>query len=111
MSHDDADLRQRVRYMERLLRHYVGDISFDLENLQGLVKEVENESSIQRERSGSEESEYVGTIEEEKFTVQPLGNNATRGFLSALVIPLRDSAYMCVQTTLASSHTGTSPCG
>lgn len=63
--------------MEKLLRHYVGDVSFDLENLHRLVKTVDKESSTQRERSGSQ-SEYVGTIEEEKFTVQPLGNNATR---------------------------------
>lgn len=74
--------------MEKLLRHYVGDVRFDLENLHRLVKAVDTEPPTQRELSGSQ-SEYVGTIEEEKFTVQPLGNNATRESLQLSGFRLR----------------------
>lgn len=103
MSQDDSDLRQRVRYMERLLRHYVGDISLDLENLRGLAEAVTKEPSAQRERSGSQESDYVGTIEEESFTVQPLGNNTTREF-SPPATPRRDSAHAFVDYSGEFSH-------
>lgn len=95
MSQDDSDLRQRVRYMERLLRHYVGDISLDLENLRGLADAVTKEPSAQRERSGSQGSDYVGTIEEESFTVQPLGNNTTREFYPSCNSRKRLSSRIC----------------
>lgn len=78
---DNAELAERLDYMERLVKHYAGDIDLDLENLRGLAEAVDKDHALPRRgQSVSHEegcSEYLGA-EEESFTVQPVGNNITR---------------------------------
>lgn len=83
LATDTNELAQRLGYMETLLKHYVGDISLDLENLQRLSESLNSECLTQTARGAqsiSRGSDFAG-IEEERFTVLPLGNNAIRKFI------------------------------
>ena len=68
-----TELEQRVAYMEKLVTHYTGVVNLDCETLQNLVMSVGKQPDLQ----GSNASVYLG-VDDEKFTVQPLGNNITR---------------------------------
>lgn len=75
-------MTERLGYMERLLKHYAGDISLDCESLRGLAEAVDKDHALpprQGPRSASPEegSDYLGA-EDENFTVQPVGNSTTR---------------------------------
>lgn len=77
-SPDNAQLAQRLKYMERLLQHYAGDINLDSDNLRDLADAVDKDAAIPRgNATTSQGSEYLGP-DEENFSVQPLGNNITR---------------------------------
>ncbi|SPN99868.1 related to C6 transcription factor (PrnA) [Cephalotrichum gorgonifer] len=77
-SRDSEELTKRVGYMERLLRHYIGDINLDLDNLHRLSEAVNDKDRLtaRGEEPGSGESDFTG-VEKESFTVQPLENNTT----------------------------------
>lgn len=91
-SRDDAyvsEILERSRNMEKLLRHHVQGISLDTDNLRNLAEAIpESEVFLPPEMEGCSNSN--GTTHhdpfndtedltiDEKFTVQPLGHNATR---------------------------------
>lgn len=84
----DTDVDQRLRYMERLLRHYAGDISLETDDLRAAVETVSKEASPRAEgveRRRSTDSDDL-EAEAESFTVQPLENNATRMCTTRLTV-------------------------
>lgn len=100
---DDAELAERLGYMERLVKHYAGDIDLDLENLRGLAEAVDKDHALPRggqSVSHEEGSEYLGA-EEESFTVQPVGNNITREQPCRMLTRL-----LCVRTDPCPDYSG-----
>ncbi|KAH6662878.1 PrnA protein [Verticillium dahliae] len=93
----DAELRQRASNMERLLVHFVGNISLDAQTLQGLADSLDQERSgpghgpppalgttgkaLERRRLSSRERREDGgggyIKVDDDITVQPLENNVT----------------------------------
>ncbi|KAK0384263.1 hypothetical protein NLU13_8351 [Sarocladium strictum] len=74
----DAESAERIGHLERLLKHYAGDVNLDLDNLRDLAGTVDKDTvpESRPEPPASQSSEYLDA-EEEKFTVQPVGNNIT----------------------------------
>ncbi|KPM35767.1 hypothetical protein AK830_g10807 [Neonectria ditissima] len=80
-SASNAELLQRIAYMERIITHYAGNISFDSETLKAMADSVDKNpdaprSHRQNQVVGSPNSDYLG-VDDENFTVQPLDNNTT----------------------------------
>lgn len=73
-----AEINKRVQHLEKLLRHYAGNISLEADDLRDLAEAIDKERPApHQERSVSQGSDQLGA-DEERFTVQPLGNNITR---------------------------------
>lgn len=100
---DDAylsEILERSKNMEKILRYHVEGISFDTETLKNLADAIsESENLLLSERGACSNSRNVAhddafdTTEDlsmdEKFTVQPLGHNATR----SLTLPGSSMTY------------------
>lgn len=68
--------------MEKIIQHYAGNISMDMESLRVLAESVDKApEAIRNHRPAplidSPGSDYLG-VDDENFTVQPLDNNTTR---------------------------------
>ncbi|KAF7542597.1 hypothetical protein G7046_g10141 [Stylonectria norvegica] len=77
----NADLTQRIAYMEKIITHYAGNIPLDSESLRILAESVEKNPDAPRSHRqvavvASPASDYLG-VDDENFTVQPLDNNTT----------------------------------
>ncbi|KAF4120799.1 Fungal trans [Geosmithia morbida] len=79
----NKDLTERLGYMERIVRHYLGHVSLDSANLRDLAQSIEGphdggDRSVtpRQDASSSHHSGYLDP-EEESFTVQPVANNIT----------------------------------
>ncbi|KAI5465698.1 fungal-specific transcription factor domain-containing protein [Mariannaea sp. PMI_226] len=81
-SASNAELLQRMAYMEKIITHYAGNISFDSETLKSLAesvdKNVDMTGALRQNAAVASPpgSDYLG-VDDENFTVQPLDNNTT----------------------------------
>lgn len=82
-----ADVQRRIANMERLLVHFVGNISMDAQTLQQLADSLDDEVTGQQGRrrsqskgegAGETESNSSDQVKMDDITVQPLENNVTR---------------------------------
>ena len=78
----NAELSQRIAYMEKIIQHYAGNVPMDTESLRLLAESVDKAPDAPRSHRqnpvvGSPGSDYLG-VDDENFTVQPLDNNTTR---------------------------------
>lgn len=84
----NAELTQRVAYMEKIVLHYAGDIALDMESLRHLAESLDKTpDAVRNHRPGpvpdSPGSDYLG-VDDENFTVQPLDNNTIRELIPLL---------------------------
>jgi hypothetical protein len=77
-SQGDTRLEQRVVQLEQIVTYYTGRDTLDPKTLCDLVDSLDKPPAS-RGSVGlqSDESVYLG-VDDENFTVQPLGNNITR---------------------------------
>lgn len=79
----NAELLQRIAYMEKIIIHYAGNVPLDSESLKVMAESVDNKnldephSHRQGPILGSPPSDYLG-VDDENYTVQTLDNNTTR---------------------------------
>lgn len=78
----NAELTQRIAYMEKIIQHYAGNIPMDMESLRLLAESMDKTPDAVRNHQpvrvvDSPGSDYLG-VDDENFTVQPLDNNTTR---------------------------------
>ncbi|KAH7303825.1 fungal-specific transcription factor domain-containing protein [Stachybotrys elegans] len=77
-AEDNADLTDRVRYLERIVRHYAGNVSLDTETLKNLAeREIQQRpllQSVAPATVSSRSSEFL-SVESEHFCIKPLENN------------------------------------
>jgi hypothetical protein len=114
-----SELVQRMASMERLLVHYVGNISLDAETLRDMADTADRggdpgtaspAAGRGKPRADEDEDEDEGSSEDypkADITVQPLENNAARESTTD-VGSWGDADHG--QTILASSAIGTFPC-
>lgn len=103
-----ADEQQRVANMERLLVHFVGNISMDAQTLQQLADSLDDEVAGKQDRRGprSKDGETAGEsdsngsdrVEMDDITVQPLENNVTR--------EVRSLFRGCFELTMSADYSG-----
>lgn len=86
-SRHDMLESERIRCMERILQHYVPDISFDIQSLRKTAEELKsNHRGSESEGGGGEQSVSVFegedleelAIDDEDFTIKALPDNTTR---------------------------------
>ncbi|KAF7716021.1 Fungal specific transcription factor involved in L-proline catabolism [Penicillium ucsense] len=82
INRHDIQEAERVRCMERILSHYVPNITFDLQSLRQVAEEVkgkhrDSESDVLSTRADGNELEDLA-IDEEDFTIKALPNNTTQ---------------------------------
>ncbi|KAH8169239.1 fungal specific transcription factor domain-containing protein [Sarocladium implicatum] len=71
-----VEANERIQHMEKLLRHYAGNISLETENLRNLAEAIDKDHPAAQNEGSRYHDSDIGA-EEEKFTVQPLGDNIT----------------------------------
>lgn len=108
MSRHEIAEAERVRCMERLLSHYVPNITFDIQSLRQAADELnakrrDSESDVLSTKVDANELEDLA-IDEEDFTIKALPDNTTRECNSS-----RDDRYPWLtklrqQNILESSH-------
>jgi hypothetical protein len=79
MTRTDAPESERVKYMERILSHFVPGITFDIPTLQkvaGSLRSDFSESGNTRNHTDGEDEDLV--IDDENFTIKTLPDNSTR---------------------------------
>lgn len=87
--HEIAEV-ERVRCMERLLSHYVPNISFDVQSLRQAVDELKDKhrdsgSDVVSTKDAIDMDDLA--IDEEDFTIKALPDNTTRECLSCAQSP------------------------
>lgn len=88
---DDHELAQRAQQLEKLLTYYAGNISLEPENLHRLAEAIDKEQETcaaphlsKAIASDNSQGADLSEIGDEKFVVQPLGNNITRESIDTL---------------------------
>lgn len=84
MSRHEIAETERVRCMERLLAHYIPNITFDIESLRQAADELktkrrDSESDVLSTKVDTNELEDLA-IDEEDFTIKALPDNTTREY-------------------------------
>lgn len=75
---------ERVRYMERILQHYVPNISFDIHSLRKMAEELKHKHRPAGMEGGPPSMQLDGeeledlAIDDEDFTIKALPDNTTR---------------------------------
>lgn len=92
---------ERVRCMERLLSHYVPNITFDIQSLRQAADELktkhrDSESDVVSTKVDANELEDLA-IDEEDFTIKALPDNTTREYI-LLTFQSTPAAYQNVAT-------------
>jgi hypothetical protein len=82
LSRNDIAEAERVRLMERLLSHYIPNITFDIQSLRQAVEELkskhrDSESDAISTREDPNELEDLA-IDDEHFTIKAMPDNTTR---------------------------------
>lgn len=77
---------ERVRNMERILSHFLGDVSLDGPNVQRIAEKI-------NDRSFAEEQPVDLTIDKESFTVKALSSNTAR-------TPILSNPWWCFLLTI-----------
>ncbi|KAF9890240.1 hypothetical protein FE257_006152 [Aspergillus nanangensis] len=83
LSRNNLAESERIRYMERILRHYVPDISFDIQSLRKTAEELKNKHRGSDSDGGpsirldNEDFEDLA-IDDEDFTIKALPDNTTQ---------------------------------
>ena len=78
---------ERVRYMERILQHYVPNISFDIHSLRKMAEELKHKHRPSGMEGGPPSMQLDGeeledlAIDDEDFTIKALPDNTTRMIL------------------------------
>lgn len=78
---------ERVRYMERILQHYVPNISFDIHSLRKMAEELKHKHRPAGMEGGPPSMQLDGeeledlAIDDEDFTIKALPDNTTRMIL------------------------------
>lgn len=94
LSRHDMAEAERVRYMERIIQHYVPNISFDIYSLRKMAEELTHK----HRPSGSTETPSMQlegedledlAIDDEDFTIKALPDNTTR-----MLLPRLDDALL-----------------
>jgi hypothetical protein len=85
-SRNDIAEAERVRLMERLLSHYVPNITFDIQSLRQAAEDLktkhrDSESDAISTRGDPNELEDLA-IDEEDFTIKAMPDNTTRTLTS-----------------------------
>lgn len=72
---------EKTHYLERIARHFLGNITFDVSNLRNISEKIEQEEDNQwppmMEESQSDEEDETKT-NEDNFTVKTLSDNTAR---------------------------------
>lgn len=80
LTRNDVSEPQRVKYMERILSHYVPGITFDIPTLQkvaeSLRSDYEEAAEPQASHADGEDEDLV--IDDENFSIQTLPDSSTR---------------------------------
>jgi hypothetical protein len=80
---------ERIRYMERILHHFVPNLSFDIQSLRKTADELKQKHRSSDSDAGpsirleNEDFEDLA-IDDEDFTIKALPDNTTRTSLSSL---------------------------
>lgn len=82
MNRNEIAEAERVRLMERLLSHYVPNITFDIQSLRQAAEELktkhrDSESDARSTREDPNDSEDLA-IDDEDFTIKAMPDNTTR---------------------------------
>lgn len=76
---DRTDERERIHWMELLLKHYVPNISLELQSLRERALEISKSSTTGQVKSGqSNEIMSIGLAEDTEFAISPQSNTTTR---------------------------------
>jgi hypothetical protein len=79
LTRNDVSEPERVKYMERILSHYVPGITFDIPTLQKVAESLRSDyeqSPTHNSHADGDEEDLV--IDEEDFTIKTLPDNSTR---------------------------------
>ena len=85
-THEGDAEAERVRYMERILAHYVPNISLDIQSLRKVVEDLQRgqrDPSISEGTPTHAEADELDdlAIDEESFSIRAFPDNTTREFL------------------------------
>ncbi|KAI3230620.1 transcriptional regulator family: Fungal Specific TF [Penicillium roqueforti] len=89
---DRTDERERIHWMELLLKHYVPNISLELQSLRERALEISKSSTTGQVKSGqSNEIMSIGLAEDTEFAISPQSNTTTQyaGELSYVSLSMR----------------------
>jgi hypothetical protein len=87
LNYDDADGGERVHYLQNIVKHYVPNLSLDLNSLReasgNLPTKRHEDSGSEAALSAQEELDILGdlALDDEYFTIQTGPNNTTRRLL------------------------------
>lgn len=90
LSRNDIAEAERVRLMERLLSHYVPNITFDMQSLRQAAEDLkrkhrDSDSDAISTREDPNELEDLA-IDEEDFTIKAMPDNTTRMLIPGVLI-------------------------
>lgn len=83
LTRNDVPESDRVKYMERILSHFVPGITFDIPTLRkvaGSLRSDYEQSENQTSTSHADGEEEDLVIDDEDFTIKTLPDNSTRQF-------------------------------
>ena len=77
---DVSGTNEKMEYMERIIKHFIGDVPCDTPDLRRIAETLHNENSEPSGSIANEEADDTEDLEiaDEDFTVNALSNNTAR---------------------------------
>ena len=77
---DISGTNEKMEYMERIIKHFIGDVPCDTPDLRRIAETLHNENSEPDGSIANEEADDTEGLEiaDEDFTVNALSNNTAR---------------------------------
>lgn len=79
-NHESSSNDERTKHLERIVTHFLGDVSLTTANLRGIVEKIQTKHSAREDHDSQSDVNDLEdlTLEDENFTVKTLSHNTAR---------------------------------